>query len=78
MTIFQLAVYSCISITSTFNGDYSKTCNWTARQMYVKESKCNDDGIRSLGEIIHEFSIIVGSSPRRIETYSCNPISIVD
>lgn len=78
MTVFQLAVYSCISVTSTFNGDYSKTCNWSAREMYTKEAKCNDVGMKALGEIVHEFSVVIGASPRKIETYSCNPVSIVE
>ncbi len=78
MIIFQLAVYSCISVTSSFNGDFSKTCNWAAKEMYVEASRCNKDGMSLLGDTIHEFSVIIGATPRKIESYSCNPVTVIE
>jgi hypothetical protein len=80
MTIFSLLVYSCVTITNGLGGGgdaLTMTCRWDQRGLYVDEGRCNEGGRAAAGELVHEFSVVVGATPRKVEKHSCNPISVI-
>jgi hypothetical protein len=78
MIIFQLAVYSCVTVTSFMGGDVlSTTCRWDSRGLYAEQSRCDEDGFKAIGEPIHEFSKIINATPRKVEKHACGPVSVI-
>ena len=79
MTIFQLFVYSCVTVTNLLGGGdaLTMTCRWDARELYVDDSRCNEAGTASIGEPIHEFSRQSNATPRKVEKHTCKAIHII-
>lgn len=72
MTVFVLALYSCVSVND-FHGDLAmKTCDWRQRGMFSTAEKCDKAGTAFVGTPI--FSDI--AEDRKVQKYSCGPLSI--
>lgn len=73
MTLFTLAVWSCVTYTA-FNGDYTHTCKWTpAGGPYASLALCERYGEKQIGTPI--YSDI--AEHRVIEKYTCTPMSVI-
>lgn len=72
MTIFQLAIFSCVILTSPLNSDYTKTCHWLPTGMFVSEESCIADGKKLLGKPL--FSDVV--EDRKVNDYRCTPLMV--
>lgn len=79
MTIFWLSVYVCTTITgpqlSPMADDFSKTCRWAQRDMYVVEAKCDAAGVAEHGKTVYGDMMIMGSSTI-IENHRCSPAHV--
>jgi hypothetical protein len=40
MTIFQLAIYSCVRFGNPFTDDMTTSCHWTPNGLFMTEEKC--------------------------------------
>jgi hypothetical protein len=73
MTIFQLALYSCVT-THSMVGDMSMTCNWRPSNLYTTVEVCESDGKTQIGKPV--FSDI--AEDRKISDYRCGKIFVYE
>jgi len=75
MTIFNLLVYSCVTLTD-FSGDLiSKTCNWrpaSNSMPYARKEVCEAQGQLLIGTPI--FSDVY--EDRRVDKFKCDSRSV--
>lgn len=72
MSIFILALYSCVSTFGTDALLIDKSCRWDLDAYYASESRCHQDGLAARGRPVHEFSVVIGSTGRKVESHRCS------
>ena len=72
MTVFQLFVYSCVTLNGWDGELISKMCRWDARDLHQTETKCAVAGANELGHPV--YSDI--AEDRRVEKMRCLPIGV--
>ena len=73
MTIFQLALYSCVTSYS-MGGDMNMTCNWRPDNFYTTAAVCESDGKAQIGKPV--FSDI--AEDRKVSDYRCGQILVYE
>jgi hypothetical protein len=72
VTIFTLAVYSCVTIMMWPGTDLrSKTCDWNGRGMYSSREKCEAAAPKDGDEVFSDVA-----DGRKVEKHSCNEMRI--
>ncbi len=80
MTIFELAVMSCLTLHAPYNplGDTTTTCSWKPKQAFVLTSRCEEEGQKMMGQIVYSDMMFAGIDPPRISNFRCTPWSIIE
>lgn len=72
MTIYTLAIYSCVTLMSPLSQDLlSKTCAWNGNTLYTTIEKCEADAPKDGSPIFSDIA-----DGRKVEKHSCNPIGV--
>jgi hypothetical protein len=72
--VFQLAVYSCVSLMGFDGLLLSKVCRWDLRALYATEALCSAAGDAEIGKPI--WSDIAEN--RTIEQSRCGAVSVLE
>lgn len=72
MTVFQLLIYSCVSLNGLDGELVSKMCRWDAREMFQTEASCGVAGTVEMGKPI--WGDIY--EDRTAAKFKCSPVSI--
>jgi hypothetical protein len=71
MTIYQLFIFSCVT-TFALNGDYTKSCSWSMRDLFVVQEACAAEGAGQIGKPILSFIV----EDRKIEDWRCSEVHV--
>lgn len=78
MTIFQLLVYSCVSVNGLDGELMTKICRWDSRDLYVTTARCEEAGAKAFMSQIFSFEHIIGESHRHVEKHKCVKVWVND
>jgi hypothetical protein len=71
MTIFQLAVYSCVRFGNPFTDESAVTCNWTPHGLFASEEKCNAAAPKIGSPIFSDIA-----DDRKVENVRCSSVFV--
>ena len=75
MVVYQLMLFSCLTITSLDGDLASKTCQWQAEDFYDHEALCQVNGAAKVGHpVFRDVGVI--NSEEKIERHRCRKVTI--
>ena len=70
ITIWSLAVYSCVVITP-MDGSYSKTCNWSGGSLHASKESCEAKAPKDGSDVFSDIA-----DGRKVDHHECKEIKV--